>query len=108
MKSRFLKLHDNGRLVIINVDEIRDVEPYEESEEVDEDYDEDEDDDEEDEEEDEEFDDDDDEESDREEKVDFEKEHNEGGYKSVISYKGLKGEYTWVDETPEEIWDMLE
>ena len=41
MKSRFLKLHDNGRLVIINVDEIRAIEPYEESEEVDEDYDED-------------------------------------------------------------------
>ncbi|MBR0519531.1 hypothetical protein IJJ97_07045 [bacterium] len=104
MKSRFLKLHDNGRLVIINVDEIRAVEPYEEPEEVDEDYDEDYDEDE-----DEEFDDDEDEESDREEEVeDFEKESNEGGSKSVISYKGLKNEYTWVDETPEEIWDMLE
>ena len=99
MKSRFIQLHDNGRVVIVNVDEIRDVEPYEEPEEELDDEDDEESDDDED---DEEYDDEED------EVVDFEKERNEGGYKSVISYKGLKNEYTWVDETPEEIWDMLE
>ncbi len=93
MKSRFIQLHDNGRVVIVNVDEIRAVEPYEEpEEELDEENDEEEDSDSEDEEDEEEL----------------EELEEESGYQSVISYKGIANEYTWVDETPEEIWDMLE
>ena len=100
MKSRFIQLHDNGRVVIVNVDEIRDVEPYEEpEEELDEENDEEEDSDSEDEEDDEE---------DEEEVEELEELEEESGYQSVISYKGIANEYTWVDETPEEIWDMLE
>ena len=96
MKSRFIQLHDNGRVVIVNVDEIRAVEPYEESEEeLDEENDEEEDSDSEDEE-------------DEEEVEELEELEEESGYQSVISYKGIANEYTWVDETPEEIWDMLE
>ncbi len=100
MKSRFIQLHDNGRVVIVNVDEIRAVEPYEEpEEELDEENDEEEDSDSEDEEDDEE---------DEEEVEELEELEEESGYQSVISYKGIANEYTWVDETPEEIWDMLE
>ena len=103
MKSRFIQLHDNGRVVIVNVDEIRAVEPYEESEEeLDEENDEEEDSDSEDEEDDEE------DEEDEEEVEELEELEEESGYQSVISYKGIANEYTWVDETPEEIWDMLE
>ena len=97
MKSRFIQLHDNGRVVIVNVDEIRAVEPYEEpEEELDEENDEEEDSDSE------------DEEDDEEDEEEVEELEEESGYQSVISYKGIANEYTWVDETPEEILDMLE
>ncbi len=95
MKTRFLELHSMGELILVNADDIRLVEPYdpnnfesnEEDEELDEELDE-----EEDLEEDEEEDDD---------------EEEDNGYESVISYKSIS-DYTLVDETVEEILDMLE
>jgi len=99
MKTRFLELHSMGELILVNADDIRLVEPYDpnnfESNEEDEELDEEEDleeDLEEDEEEDEEEDDD---------------EEEDNGYESVISYKSIS-DYTLVDETVEEILDMLE
>ncbi len=114
MKTKFLQLHDMGELIIVNADEIRLVEPYsldEEEMEDEDELDEDEDELDEDEDLDEEV-----EKTEKElnedeeeiEELDEEDESSEDGYKAVISYKGIKNSYTFVDETPEEIWEMLE
>lgn len=113
MKTKFLQLHDMGELIIVNADEIRLVEPYDldDEEEIDEDDEEIEEDDEandEDDEEDEEIEKKLDEDEEEIEELDEEDESSEDGYKAVISYKGIKNSYTFVDETPEEIWEMLE
>ena len=109
MKTKFLQLHDMGELIIVNADEIRLVEPYDldDEEEIDEDE-EIEEDDEANDEDDEEIEKQLDEDDEEIEELDEEDESSEGGYKAVISYKGIKNSYTFVDETPEEIWEMLE
>ena len=99
MKTRFLELHSMGELILVNADDIRLVEPYDpnnfESNEEDEELDEEEDDEDE------------DDEDDEDEDEDDEKTDEDNEYESVISYKGIS-EYTLVDETVEEILDMLE
>ena len=107
MKTKFLQLHDMGELIIVNADEIRLVEPYsldEEEMEDEDELDEDEDLDEEVEKTEKEL----NEDEEEIEELDEEDESSEDGYKAVISYKGIKNSYTFVDETPEEIWEMLE
>ena len=112
MKTKFLQLHDMGELIIVNADEIRLVEPYsldeeemEDEDELDEDeLDEDEDLDEEVEKTEKEL----NEDEEEIEELDEEDESSEDGQTAVISYNGIKNSYTFVDETPEEIWEMLE
>ena len=107
MKTKFLQLHDMGELIIVNADEIRLVEPYsldEEEMEDEDELDEDEDLDEEVEKTEKEL----NEDEEEIEELDEEDESSEDGYKAVISYKGIKNSYTFVVETPEEIWEMLE
>ena len=110
MKTKFLQLHDMGELIIVNADEIRLIEPYdledeelEENEEEENEEEEDNEDLDKDEEEIEEL----DEDEEEIEELDEDEESSEGGYRAVISYKGIKNAYTFVDETPEEIWEML-